>query len=209
MHIADGILPGPVIAATSALAVGGVGLGLSRLDYEQIPRVGMLSAAFFVVSLIHVKLGPASAHLLLTGLIGCLLGWKAMPALFCALLLQAALFAHGGVICLGANVLVMGLPAVACYYLIGRGIRATATVRRVFVLAFVAGAVGVCLSCAMMGAVLCAAGREFMVPVIAIFVAHVPLMVIEGFITAAALVFLRRVRPELLAPRADAGPCKE
>ena len=205
MHIADGILSGPVLIATGALATVSVGIGLAKMDYERVPRVGVLSAVFFVASLIHVPIGPASAHLLLTGLIGCLLGWAALPALACALLLQAILFGYGGLTSLGANLLVMGLPAVTCYACFGRHIRRASSGRRVFVLAFLAGMLGVGFGCAVLGLVLCASGREFAGAVGAIFVGHIPVMVIEGFITAAALLFLHRVRPELLAsPHLDA-----
>ena len=81
MHIADGILSVPVIAATSALALAGVGIGLAKVDHEDIPQVGVMAAVFFVTSLIHINIGPVSVHLMLTGLLGLLLGWTAFPAL--------------------------------------------------------------------------------------------------------------------------------
>ncbi len=205
MHIADGILSGPVLIATGVLATVGVGIGLAKMDYEQVPRTGVLSAVFFVASLIHVPIGPCSAHLLLIGLIGCLLGWAALPALVCALFLQAILFGYGGLTSLGANLLIMGLPAVACYACIGRYIRPEASARRVFVLAFCAGVLGVVLSCVLLGIVLCLSGREFLAVVGAVSIGHIPVMVIEGFVTATALGFLCKVRPEFIAsPRIDA-----
>ena len=96
MHIADGVLSGPVLAATGGLAVAGIAIGLSKMDYEKVPRVGILAAAFFTASLIHVPIGPSSAHLVLNGLIGFLLGWAAFPAVGIALLLQAIMFGFGG-----------------------------------------------------------------------------------------------------------------
>ena len=205
MHISDGILSGPVLIATGGLATAGVGVALAKMDYEQIPRIGVLAAVFFVASLIHVPIGPCSAHLLLIGLIGCLPGWTALPAILCALLLQAILFGYGGLTSLGANLLVMGLPAVVCYGCFGRHIRGTTSVRRVFVLAFAAGVLGVGVSCVLLGLVLCASGREFVAAVGAIAIGHIPVMVIEGFVTATAMVFLHKVRPELLAsPHFDA-----
>jgi len=207
VHIADGILSGPVLIATGALAAACVGVGLAKMDYQQVPRVGVLSAVFFVASLIHVPIGPSSAHLLLTGLIGCLLGWAALPALVSALLLQAIFFGFGGLTALGANVLNIGMPAVACYYLFGRRVRSAASAGHVFGLAFAAGIVGVGLGCAMLSLTLYASGREFVGAIGAIFIGHIPVMVIEGFVTGAALLFLHRVRPELLAwPRTEAAP---
>ena len=87
MHIPDGVLSTPVLVTTGILAVKGVSKGLRQIDYERIPRVAALAAVFFVASLIHVPIGPASSHLLLNGLMGFLIGWAAFPALLVALLL--------------------------------------------------------------------------------------------------------------------------
>jgi len=75
MHIVDGALSAPVLAGGAALAVAGVAYGLRRMDYDRLPQVGVLSAAFFVASYIHLPLGFSSVHLILNGLIGLALGW--------------------------------------------------------------------------------------------------------------------------------------
>src|SRR5207302_7243319 len=62
-------------------------------------------------SLIHIRVGPTSIHLLLTGLVGVLLGPRAPLAIFVGLLLQAFLIGHGGYYTLGVNTCVMTLPA--------------------------------------------------------------------------------------------------
>ena len=126
MHIHEAVLAGSPagIAVLCAGAVGtGVGtmLGLRAIEQEQVPRVALVTSAFFVVSLIHVPLGVGSVHLVLAGLVGLMLGWAAFPALLIALLLQAVLFGHGGLLALGVNTLTMGLPAVAVHYLFRRG----------------------------------------------------------------------------------------
>jgi len=198
MHIADGILSGPVIAATACVAAGGVAVGLRRMDFERVPRVGVMASVFFVASLVHVSVGVSSAHLVLTGLMGVLLGWAAFPALAAALLLQAVLFGFGGVTSLGANVLNMSLPAVGCYYLFGRALRARGSSPSVFAVGFAAGCAGIALSCLMVSVTLLAAGREFLGVIGALLVAHIPVMLVEGFVTGAAVAFLRKVRPELL-----------
>ena len=74
MHISEGVLSGSVLISGAALAAAGTGIGLKKLDYDQIAKAGMLSAAFFVASLIHVPIGPSNAHLILNGLVGILLG---------------------------------------------------------------------------------------------------------------------------------------
>lgn len=199
MHISDGVISSlPLLAGASAVAAAGVGFGLRKIDPEQVPRVGLLAAVFFVASLIHVPIGPASAHLLVIGLTGLLLGWAAFPAVAVALFLQALLFGFGGLTVLGVNTLNMALPAVLCYHLFGRAIGRSASARGRFALGFLAGAAGIAFACAMTAATLIAAGREFVVVAQLIAVAHVPVMVIEGAITASAVGFLHQVRPELL-----------
>ena len=120
MHISEGVLSGPVLFSGAALAAIGTGIGLKKLDYDQIAKAGMLSAAYFVASLIHVPIGPANAHLILNGLVGLLLGWGAFPAILVALILQGVLFQFGGITTLGVNTIIMALPAVISYLLFGR-----------------------------------------------------------------------------------------
>ncbi len=199
MHIADGILSAPVLAASGGLAIAGVGIGLYKMDYEKIPRVGMLAATFFVASLIHVPIGPTSAHLILNGLMGFLLGWAALPALALALLLQAILFGFGGLTSLGTNTLTMGIPAVVCYYLFARGVKPSTSPRKIFTLGFAAGAVAVLLSAILTGSALYLSGREYTGAVSLILLGHIPVMVIEGFVTGWAAAFLLKVRPEIFA----------
>ena len=53
MHIAEGVLSPAVLGAGAVLAAVGTAIGLRRLDYDRLMSVGILSAAFFVGSLIH------------------------------------------------------------------------------------------------------------------------------------------------------------
>lgn len=198
MHIPDGVLSNPVIISTGVLAAGGIANGLRKIDHEQVPRVAMLAAVFFVTSLIHVPIGPASSHLLLNGLMGVLIGWAAFPALLVALLLQAVFFGFGGVTSLGANVFNMAVPAVIVYYLFASRIDRHSSRRKVFGLAFVAGASAILLTCFSGALTLLASGREFIGAITAIGIAHIPVMIIEGFVTGSVMVFLHKVRPELL-----------
>lgn len=197
MHVAEGALSGQVIVAGAVLAAAGVAVGLKKMDYERIPQVAVLSAAFFVASLIHVPIGPTSAHLILNGLTGVILGWAAFPALLVALFLQAILFGFGGVTALGVNTLIMAFPGVVCYYLFNKPIR-TGKNGTVFVIGFITGALGIVLGAIILGLALLASTGEFLGVVKMVFIAHIPVMVIEGFVTGAIVTFLRKVRPELL-----------
>ena len=123
MHISEGVLSGPVLMSGYALAAVGTAIGLKKLDYENIAQIGVLSASFFVASLVHVPIGPSNAHLILNGIVGLLLGWGAFPAILTALFLQAVLFQFGGITSLGVNAVIMAAPAVMGYYFFGAVIR--------------------------------------------------------------------------------------
>lgn len=202
MHIHEAVLAGStegiaVLSVGAAAAAAGTALGLRKMDYERVPQVAILSSAFFVVSLIHVPLGPASFHLVLNGLVGLVLGWAAFPALLIALLLQAVLFQHGGLLALGVNTLTMALPGVICYYLFRRvvlwrhnGLALAA--------GFAAGALAVLLAAGWTASALWITGKEFELFAKGVFGVHLGVAVVEGLVTGSVVVFLRRVRPELL-----------
>ena len=196
MHISEGILTGPVLGAGAVLTLAGVAVGLRKIETAQIPRTAVLTAAFFAASLIHIPLGPSSVHLVLNGLMGVILGWAAFPALLTGLFLQALIFGYGGLTVLGVNTFNMAFPAVAVFYL-GRIGRKSNNLKIVFALGFAAGACSVFLSGLLMALSLLLAGKEFLPLAAGALVAHLPLMMIEGLVTGSAILFLRRVRPEI------------
>ncbi len=202
MHIYEGILAATpegqqVLAAGAVLAAGGTALGLWRLDYDRIPRVAVLSAAFFVISTIHVPMGPTAQHLLLTGLMGLVLGWAAFPAILVALVLQIVMFSYGGPTTLGVNTFIMAAPAVACHYLFRRLVRSP-NEPLVFAAGAAAGATAILLGGLLSAATLSAAGSQFELFGVAMFLGHPPLALVEGLVTGSVAVLLRKVRPELL-----------
>jgi cobalt/nickel transport system permease protein len=111
VHIADGVLPAPLLIVGFAVTILLALFGAWRLRDEDAPRVAVLTAVFFVASLIHVRIPPTSVHLLLNGLIGVILGRHAALAIPVGLLLQAILIGHGGFWALGVNNCVLTLPA--------------------------------------------------------------------------------------------------
>jgi len=196
MHISEGVLSPAVLAGGAGLAVVGTAIGLKKLDYEAIPRVALLSAAFFVASLIHVPVGPVGLHLVLNGLMGLLLGWMAVPAILIALFLQALLFQFGGLTVLGGNTVIMAAPAVICFYAYRGLLRRPGTPAAVG--AFACGATAILLSGLLVAAALITTGQAFIEVAAMVLLAHIPLMLIEGVITLFILLFLKKVRPEML-----------
>lgn len=81
MHIAEGVLSAPVLITGAVVAAAGVAYGLKKIQANHFMLAGLLGAAFFVASLIHVPIGFSSAHLILNGFLGVVLGWAAFPVI--------------------------------------------------------------------------------------------------------------------------------
>jgi cobalt/nickel transport system permease protein len=198
MHISEGVLPPEILAAGAVLAIAGAAVGLKKTRSRDIPAMGILSAAFFVASLIHIPVGPVSAHLVLNGLLGMVLGWRAFPAILTGVMLQALLFQFGGLTAIGVNAVNMALPAVLCFLLFGKGARPDSGPRLFMVAAFACGFFSVLFSAALIALSLSLAGEAFVPAAKVAAAAHLPLMVIEGVVTSACAMFLRKTKPELL-----------
>ena len=196
MHIAEGVLAPSVLALGGALSLAGCVLRLRRLDENRIIPVALLSAAFFTASLVHVPIGPVSAHLILNGLLGLLLGWAAFPAIAVALMLQALLFQYGGLTTLGVNAWNMALPAILAGYLARPWLSTSGWPR--FLAAFCCGALGVAGAAILTALSLNFSDEGFLTAAKILLLAHVPVALVEGLVTASAVSFLAQVRPEML-----------
>ena len=154
--------------------------------------MGLLASATFAISLVHFPLGPASVHLGLYGLTGILLGWRAFPVVFAALLLQTLLFQHGGLLALGINALNMGGGALLAAWL-WRILPGPAAAR-----AFVCGFAGIAVPALALAAEFSLAGYGKGFYYIATL--YLGAAALEGVLTALIAGFLEQARPALLAP---------
>jgi len=195
MHLADGVVSAPVLMIGTLAAVAVIGGSIRKSNPDQIPQMAVFTALFFVVSLIHIPLGPTSIHLVLNGMMGILLGWSVIPCLFVALLLQAILLQHGGITVLGINVLIIGLPALGARLLYRFGTSKTGSS---FLPGFTAGLVGVLAAAGLMMLGLLGSAAEFQNIARLLFVAYLPQAIIEGVITGFTVQFILQVQPDLL-----------
>ena len=196
MHLADGVLNAPTIAITYAGAAALVGYGLKHIQEEEIPRISLMTGTFFAVSLISIPVGPSSIHPLVAGLLGVMLGRRAPVAFFIGLLLQALLFQHGGLTSLGANTLMLAIPALLARQAYQR-LPLTPLVK-----GMVAGALATVLTVAILVLLLVtsqplfAQGAASVVNLL--IIGHIPLVAIEAVITGFALQLMTRAKPQWL-----------
>jgi len=196
MHIVDGALSSPVVIGGAVAAVAGIAVGLKSLPLERIPVAGVLSASFFVASLVHVPVGPSSVHLILNGLAGLMLGWAAFPALFVGLLLQTVFFGFGGLTVLGVNTFNIAMPAVLAWLIFGRMVAGGSPLAGA-IWAGIAGAFAIAGTTAFVALALALSGEAFIAAAKLVFIAHIPVMVVEGVLTGFAVALARKVRPDL------------
>ena len=197
MHISEGVLSAPILVTGGVLTAAGTAIGLRKLDYDKIAQVAVLSSAFFVASLIHINIGPAGVHLVFNGIIGLMLGWAAFPTLLVALMLQAVFFQFGGITVLGVNTLNHAFPALICYYLFRNMVMGEG--KKAVIASFACGFLSVFLSGIMVALSLVFTEESFMETAVLIVTSHLPVMLIEGIVTAFCIGFIKKVHPEMLA----------
>ena len=206
MHLPDGTISPAVTVAGTLVTLGGVFIGMRRMAPERVPRIAILTACLFIASLIRVPAGISSVHLVLSGLAGVILGWAVFPAVLIALFLQAVLFAHGGLTVLGLNVAILGLPGVAAYYVCSRMLRGISVRHRldrlrVFGIGCLAGGGAIGMSSLLQALALAGSDAGYRATALATVAVHLPVVLIEGAITGYVVLFVRRVRPQMLNVR--------
>ena len=218
MHIVDGVLSHPVLITGAVATTVGVAVGLRQMTADKMPVTAILTSVFFVASLIHVPVGPSSVHMILNGLMGMILGWSAFPAIVIALLLQAVFFGFGGLSVLGVNALNLALPAILI------GFSARLFINRIyhtrngqngilkkmtFLIGLLVGSLSVGLTSLGVAASLALAGEGFIAAAKLTLLSHLPVMVLEGILTAVMIGFLLKVKPTILGVQADQPHTKQ
>lgn len=217
MHISEGVLSVPALAAGWTAAGAALALGLKKTSASQLPKAAVLGSAFFLASLVKVPLGGSSAHFALLGLMGLTLGYAAIPAIFIALFLQALLFQFGGLLSLGANTVIMSFPALLSYLLFSglcaradsapsdlhsgqeqKGWRSYAKFKQAL-WPFLAGFSGIAFGTALLLIFLSTSDEILMKTAWLLIITNLPLAVAEGLVTMLAVGFLRKASPALLS----------
>jgi cobalt/nickel transport system permease protein len=208
MHIPDGFLDPGVAAATGVAAAGAVAIGLRRaeatFDERRAPLLGVTAAFVFAAQMLNFPVaGGTSGHVLGAALATVLLGpWLACVVLAVVLVVQAFLFADGGVSALGANAFNMGVVgALGAGVVLAVARRVLPPTRRAFLastgvaawLAVVAGAVACSFELALSGTAPLATVLPAMLGV------HVLIGVGEAVVTVAAVSAVLAARPDLVA----------
>jgi cobalamin biosynthesis protein CbiM len=118
MHIPDGFIDLPTSAAFGAIAAAGIALSLKgareSLDEKSAPLAGLTATFIFAVQMLNFPVAAGtSGHLIGGALAAILVGpYVATLALSVVLIMQAFLFADGGLSALGLSIFNMSLLGV-------------------------------------------------------------------------------------------------
>lgn len=197
MHIPSEMLSGAVCPVTAAVSLAGVAASAVLLVRrpERAPRAGdfaLTGAAVFALQMLNYPVwGGISGHLIGGVFAAALLGVPGgVLCMALVLLAQTLLFADGGLLMLGANVLNMALLGAGAGGLLTAWLRGRGASRAAA--AVLAGGASVMLAALALGAELLACGKAPLAAVGTLLAVHLALACVEG---AATLGLLALVRP--------------
>ncbi len=216
MHIPDGFINTATAAGAGLVAVGGVSASLRQtgvqLAEKQIPFAGLTAAFIFAVQMLNFPVAAGtSGHLLGGAMAAILLGpWLGTLVVTVVIAVQALMFADGGVVALGLNVVNMALVTVVVGWLVFRGLTRVLpkSTGSAVMASMVAAAVSVVAS-SMAFTFEYALGGQGGAPLATVMAAmvgvHSLIGIGEGMITAVTVGSVLAVRPDLVKGTADLG----
>lgn len=209
MHIPDGFFNVATSLGAGVVSAAGVTAGVRHsartLEERRAPLVGLVAAFIFAVQMLNFPVAAGtSGHLLGGTLAAVLVGpWAGMLAMTVVMIVQALVFADGGILALGLNVLNMAIVAPMAGYGLFVAIRRVAarTRRGIAAAAGVAAFLSVPVAAAAF-VVEYAIGGTGDAPVRTVFAAmigvHTLIGIGEGLITAMVLGAVLASRPDLV-----------
>ncbi|NTW57669.1 MAG: cobalamin biosynthesis protein CbiM [Nitrospirae bacterium] len=218
MHMADALLS-PAVGGTfwaGTLAV--IGYASKKLketiDDKMIPLMGVVGAFIFAAQMINFTIpgtgssGHLGGGMILTILLG---PYAAFLVMASVLTVQALFFADGGLLALGCNIWNLGIyPCFIAYPLIYKPLVGDGkSPKKILVAALVAGVIGLQMGAfSVMLQTLLSAKSElpFGTFVLLMQPIHLGIGIVEGFVTAGVINYVRSARPELLDSVINARP---
>lgn len=206
MHIPDGMLSTQVVAATGAGATGFVAYAVAwtrkHLDQRRVVLMAVLAALVFALQMLNFPVaGGTSGHFAGGAAVAILLGpWPAVIVMTTVLLVQAVLFADGGILALGANIINLGVVGPFVAYSVWRLLTGLRDARGMRIAGAAVAAWSSVVAAALMVALeLWLSGRAPLVLALGSMGAwHALIGVGEAIITAGLVGYVMSVRPDLV-----------
>ena len=218
MHMADALLSPAVGATFWAGTLGTIGYCARRLkedmDEKLIPLMGVLGAFIFAAQMINFAIpgtgssGHLGGGMILAILLGPYAGFIVMASV---LTIQAFFFADGGLLALGCNIWNLGIyPCFIAFPLIYNPlVRNNSSPRRIMIAALISAAASLQLGALSVVIETLLSGRSelsFGTFLLLMQPIHLGIGIVEGFVTAGVINFVRAARPEILENASSAQP---
>jgi len=216
--MADALLSPAVGATFWAGTIGTIGYASKKLadhpDDRKIPLMGVLGAFIFASQMINFTIpGTGSSGHLGGGMIlAVLLGpHAAFLVMSSVLTVQALFFADGGLLALGCNIWNLGIyPCFVAYPLVYKPLAGDGrSARRILVASLASGIVGLQMGAVSVVLQTLLSGKTalpFTAFLLVMQPIHLAIGVVEGFVTAGVIHYVRAARPEILDSSASTGP---
>lgn len=210
MHMADALLSPAVGGAMWAGSLGTIIYCAKKLrekmDEKIIPLMGVLGAFIFAGQMINftIPMTGSSGHIGGGMLLAILLGpYAAFLVIASVLIIQAIFFADGGLLALGANIWNLGIyPCFIGYPLIYRTIvRKKISTQRITIASILSVVVGLQLGALSVVVETKLSGiteLPFSTFLMLMQPLHLAIGLIEGFITAGIVMYVRTLRPDIV-----------
>jgi len=211
MHIPDGFLSLPISvvswAITLVLLYFAVRNAQQVLDERLVPLAGIMAAFIFAGQMLNFPVaGGTSGHFIGATLAAIVLGpWVGLLAMTAVISLQALLFQDGGLVVMGANILIMGIvPTFVGYglYQLLRGRAKGLELAGTAVSAWISIEIAALITALLISF---SGTSTIGVAVPAMLGIHALIGIGEALITVAALSFIRRTRPQILSKESAVG----
>jgi cobalt/nickel transport system permease protein len=217
VHIPDGFIEAPVAAAAGVASLGLTAVAIRKaakeLDERRAPLAGLVAAFVFAVQMLNFPVAAGTSGHLLGGVLAAVLvgPWTGAICITLVLLVQALVFADGGLSALGLNVLNMAFVGGVGGYAIFRALRGVLPKTRAAVVGASAVAAGLSVVLASIAFwVEYAIGGATEVDLGTVFVAmvgtHALIGIGEAIITALTVGAVLAVRPDLVYGARDLLP---
>ena len=217
MHIPDGFINTGVSVGAGVAAVGALTVCVRKtaevMEEKQAPMAGLVAAFIFAVQMLNFPVASGTSGHLLGGVLAAVLvgPWAGAVCVSVVLLVQALLFADGGLSALGLNIVNMALVTAFGGYAVYAVLRRVGPKNRtgVMVASGVAACVGVVLASVAFTVEYALGGQggaSIGTVAAAMIGTHVLIGIGEGFITALTIGAVMAVRPDLVWGATDLVP---
>lgn len=217
MHIPDGFINAGTSAAAGLVAVGGLAVcarqAARTMDDRQVPMAGLTAAFVFAAQMLNFPVASGTSGHLLGGVLAAVLvgPWAGALAVAVVLVIQALLFADGGLSALGLNITNMALVGTLGGYAVFMALRRLLPRSKAGVVLASGVAAGISVVLAALAFTLeYAIGGNDAASVATVATAmvgvHTLIGIGEGIITALTVSAVLAVRPDLVYGARDLLP---